>query len=407
MNDSYSSDAPIPMDLMMQMAHQQAQSNKAAPPMLQSNAVAVEQMYAPIPMDLLMSMAHEQAMPNAAVAEQMHSSNVAYSTETLAEKARRYGFDITRTMDMPTEETDPPERKKRGARRNSVEQQAERMAMCLEWLWRRARTGINEVFSYKCQLKSCPYCGEQRGQKLCERIASTLGKDRQVGYVVAADESTARAIVALVPAGQKNYLRIPQQDGTEYIFIADPDLATTFPEAILLSTIADLATLNWTMIQNTADDRCASGKLGKKAAAPKDEADNSFIYNTPSYYVAPEHQALWQQIDEEVLIATFDMNPRTKEQFVYMMLKRDQMLREKATQNNITFTRLTTPIKVDLSYIDWHVSIYDRCEGWLLQGKLEIARWNAFWHSLTSDRQREIVEKSHQERLSRYTLSDL
>lgn len=139
--------------------------------------------------------------------------------------------------------------------------------------------GGSRLVRFFCHQDECPTCQQIKGESYKVRVQGMMGAGQQVTQLKVDAESSE---VIRKNMSKDDYLCLPQEDGTDILFIAVPDKV----ESGHILTEEDLGKLNWGDLTRRKEGRKISGGLGKPAAKVVKERevigeieDTAYLFN--------------------------------------------------------------------------------------------------------------------------------
>ena len=200
--------------------------------------------------------------------------------------------------------------------------------------------GMRKSAQFQCKLKECPSCGERRGLELKDRLESLI-RSSGVNMAKGLDISVIRKI------GKENYLRLPQSNGTEIIFL---DPSTGYGEEIPFFYFEEI---DWTRIQNTPDGRITSGNLGKKETSSGD----GYRVAVTTYEIDPQFSKIAKECEMRAIAQTYKMNPRTESEIQESINQRQFYYEFYLKTNNVVYETGSKYAFGKLCLTDWSSGI--------------------------------------------------
>ena len=315
--------------------------------------------------------------------------SLAYATivePTDNKRIRRFNTGSDHDADIPTGP------KGRSCRRQTPEQRAESMAHCGDRIIMfDPFTGMVKTTPRWCQLKECPVCGAKRGNDLRTRITEAL-KEHELVLSIMPHSAAAQMLHNRSNNDNysaSNYLRIPQKDGTDYIFAISEKMNDILvnPQPF---TYHDINKIDWTIIQNTHDDYVTSGKLGH-AAKTMHEPGMTMI-PTVQVSISSDDKSAVEEIIWDVLAKTYYYDPKTKEDAIFYSRRKVDMLIHEMDQRNIQYKLFRGSAYGNLSCLDWINGNYHTLPFLVQRGLVSQGEIDSFLVSLDPQRLSRIEE---------------
>jgi len=247
-------------------------------------------------------------------------------------------------MDLEEEEDSKP---KRSCRRLTGAERQAALDKCGTWHQRRnPNTGMLISYPWECGLKECPNasCGGRRAFKLMKRVESAAIANKNIRCVHASGLEEAEKLVEMA-RGKENYLRLPQRDGSEYLFIRTDELIGEHVYCGLVEI------MDWFALQNSPDGRNASGQLGKQVEEAK--AADTYTVGTHSYLVEEADKPLASLLELETLAETMTYDPTTPEDVQRLINQRNFIYENKLIGAKVNFKVGEVRVFGNLSVTNW------------------------------------------------------
>jgi hypothetical protein len=294
-------------------------------------------------------------------------------------------FDTGSTIESCVPDGDEPNRGKRSCKALSEEEQDARMAICgIGWTTRiDPFTDTATRGKDHCKILRCPICSIIFGKKIRDQIERALVGNKLVLSIMPHDAATQllHQFSNNIEAHADNYLRLPQPDGTDYIFAREG-----FLDTVLLSprsfTSDDLDSIDWPKVQMTPRGNAKSGKLGLQPKVVKERDPDDAVVITRQIWTPPEAQQKVEQALLATMAKTFTYDPHTlSEVKYYSRAKIDVLLRE-LDKLDVKYKVFKDVAYGNLRYIDWISNKYHRLPDLVDRGLITQKQLDAFIASL-------------------------
>lgn len=211
--------------------------------------------------------------------------------------------------------------------------------------WFDPHTGKRAGYSMRCDLfRECPRCLQHRAYTEYERMKNCM-LYKELKMIIVDSKKDGSALLRGIH--KTKYARYPQMDGTEIIFFEKGIFGDDIGEEIPTGWIAKQ---DWAEIVLTPEGRNKSGTVHIPVVS--DDEEPYTIINAKQF-VTDAPQELTDQLCDETIAETANMQPETPEEVLLYMNRRLRTTIKKLKERGYECRIYQKKLKVIHSRIDW------------------------------------------------------